>query len=72
MFNPIRGWAVGVVRNPVFTVYGAALRFERGHVVAPGTALGTCPRSGPVRDHAGPRDEANRSESGMILLGVFV
>ena len=23
------------------------IRFERGHVVAPGTALGTCPRSAP-------------------------
>ena len=26
------------------------IRFERGHVVAPGTALGTCPRSCPVWD----------------------
>ena len=24
MFNPIRGWAVGVVRSPEFTVYGTA------------------------------------------------
>jgi len=37
-----------------------------------GAALGTCPRSCPVRDHAGPRDEAIRSASRKILLGGLV
>ena len=31
---------------------GAALRFERGHVVAPRTALGTCPRSCPASSNS--------------------